>query len=124
MCFRYYSFHNRQQFLQKALPIQRYGYRSRYSWGFIWNLDFQSPWYVWNDGTNWNQVWADNELSISKKFDLAIENNLGGVGMWALNYDGDRPELWELINTKFGITAGVDEVGNNLAKIFTNPAKM
>jgi len=91
--------------------------------GFIWNSDFQSPWYVWNDGTNWNQVWADNELSISKKFDLAIENNLGGVGMWALNYDGDRPELWELINTKFGITAGVDEVGNNLVKIFPNPAK-
>ncbi|WP_157607882.1 hypothetical protein [Seonamhaeicola sp. S2-3] len=55
---------------------------------------------------------------------MAIENNSGGVGMWGLNYDGDRPELWELINTKFGITAGVDEVGNNLAKIFTNPAKM
>lgn len=92
--------------------------------GFIWNSDFQSSWYVWNDGTNWNQVWADNETSMSKKFDLAIENNLGGVGMWALNYDGDRPELWELINTKFGITAGLDEVvDNNLIQIFPNPAK-
>ncbi|MEP3837694.1 MAG: glycosyl hydrolase family 18 protein [Algibacter sp.] len=92
--------------------------------GFIWNSDFQSPWYVWYDGANWNQVWADNEASISKKFDLAITNNLGGVGMWALNYDGGRPELWDLINTKFGATASLDEVGvNNMVKVFPNPAK-
>lgn len=91
--------------------------------GFNWNSDFQTSWYVWNDGTNWNQVWADNELGISKKFDLAIENNLGGVGMWALNYDGGRPELWELINTKFGETAGLNEVAENLIEVYPNPVK-
>ncbi|MFC4722638.1 glycosyl hydrolase family 18 protein [Geojedonia litorea] len=92
--------------------------------GFIWNADFESPWYTWHDGTNWNQVWADNETSTSKKFDLAIANNLGGVGMWALNYDGTRPELWNLINTKFGATASVDDpnLKDNI-KVFPNPAK-
>ncbi len=89
--------------------------------GFIWNTDFESPWYRWNDGTDWNQVWADNELSISKKFDLAISNNLGGVGMWALNYDGNRPELWELINTKFAATASVDNVLLQAITIYPNP---
>ncbi|WP_418603294.1 glycosyl hydrolase family 18 protein [Hwangdonia sp.] len=89
--------------------------------GFIWNSDFQSPWYRWNDGTDWNQVWADNELSISKKFDLAITNNLGGVGMWALNYDGGRPELWDLINTKFGATASLSDVYSGEIKIYPNP---
>lgn len=89
--------------------------------GFIWNSDFEYPWYRWTDGTNWNQVWIDNELSISKKFDLAIANNLGGVGMWALNYDGGRPELWELINTKFGATASVGDATLNQIKIHPNP---
>ncbi|TVZ58633.1 putative secreted protein (Por secretion system target) [Flavobacteriaceae bacterium MAR_2010_105] len=92
--------------------------------GFIWNSDFESPWYTWHDGANWNQVWADNELSTSKKFDLAIANNLGGVGMWALNYDGTRPELWDLINTKFGATASVDDsnIKDNI-RAYPNPAK-
>ena len=90
--------------------------------GFIWNSDFQYPWYTWNDGTSWHQVWTDNELSISKKFDLAIADNLGGVGMWALNYDGNRPELWELINTKFGATAALSDVNiKKSIKVYPNP---
>ncbi len=90
--------------------------------GFIWNSDFEYPWYTWNDGTSWHQVWTDNELSISKKFDLAIADNLGGVGMWALNYDGNRPELWDLINTKFGATASLsdDYIKDNI-KVYPNP---
>ncbi|WP_299391721.1 glycosyl hydrolase family 18 protein [uncultured Gelidibacter sp.] len=89
--------------------------------GFIWNSDFEYPWYKWNDGTNWNQVWTDNELSISKKFDLAIANELGGVGMWALNYDGGRPELWELIQSKFGATASVKDSDLGTIRIHPNP---
>ncbi len=90
--------------------------------GFIWNSDFQSPWYTWYDGANWHQVWADNELSISKKFDLAIADNLGGVGMWALNYDGNRPELWDLINTKFGATAALSNINiKDNIKVYPNP---
>jgi len=90
--------------------------------GFIWNSDFQYPWYRWNDGTNWHQVWADNTLSISKKFDLAIADNLGGVGMWALNYDGNRPELWDLINTKFGVTAAIGDINiKENIKVYPNP---
>ncbi|MBE9490938.1 MAG: T9SS type A sorting domain-containing protein [Bacteroidetes bacterium] len=89
---------------------------------WIWNDDFESPWYTWDDGVNWNQVWADNELSVEKKFDLAITKNLGGIGMWALNYDGVRPELWDLINTKFGITASVEDsfIKDNI-RVYPNP---
>ncbi len=87
----------------------------------FWNADFQSPWYRWNDGSDWNQVWADNVLSIEKKYDLAISNNLGGVGIWALNYDGTRPELWDLIDTKFNSTASVDDFLTENLKIYPNP---
>ncbi len=69
--------------------------------GFIWDQNSQTPWFKWMSG-GWNQIWADNEESISKKYDLALTENLGGIGIWALNYDGNRSELWDLINTKFG----------------------
>ena len=68
--------------------------------GYIWDNASQTPWYRWNSG-GWNQVWSDNETSLGKKYDLALTENLGGIGIWALNYDGNRSELWSMINTKF-----------------------
>ena len=91
--------------------------------GWLWNTDFEYPWYRWYDGTNWNQVWSDNTQSVEAKFDLALAKNLGGVGMWALNYDGNRTEFWDLIETKFGATASVDDsfIKKNI-KIYPNPS--
>ncbi len=91
--------------------------------GYLWDNNSQTPWYNWNDGADWNQVWADNDQSIGNKFDLAINNNLGGIGIWALNYDGDRHELWDLINSKFGATASIDDdfIKNNI-KVYPNPS--
>jgi hypothetical protein len=42
------------------------------------------------------------------KYDLAIEENLKGIGMWALGYDGSRSELWDLIAEKFTIPVSVE----------------
>ncbi len=68
--------------------------------GFIWDNVSQTPWYKWQSG-DWNQVWNDNEKSLGKKYDYALSQNIGGIGIWALNYDGSRTELWNLIHTKF-----------------------
>lgn len=68
--------------------------------GFIWDKNSQTPWYRWQSG-GWNQVWIDNAKSLGLKYDYALTENLGGVGIWALNYDGSRTELWNLINSKF-----------------------
>jgi len=89
--------------------------------GFIWDNDSQTPWYKWESG-GWNQIWADNEESIGKKYDLALTENLGGIGIWALNYDGNRSELWDLINTKFNSQLSVDDnfINNNIC-LFPNP---
>ncbi len=70
-------------------------------YGRLWSSTYQTPWYRWNDG-EWNQVWYDDYASLGLKYDLAASKNLKGVGMWALGYDGERQELWNLINYKFG----------------------
>lgn len=66
-------------------------------YGRLWDTFSQTPWYRWNDGTNWHQVWYDDAESLGLKYQLAEDNNLQGVGMWAMNYDGARPELWDAL---------------------------
>ena len=55
--------------------------------------------FVWQN-PNWNQTWYDDSLSISKKYDLALSKNLGGIGIWALGYDEGYDELWNLLKNK------------------------
>lgn len=71
-------------------------------YGLLWDETSQTPWYRWQDGDNWHQVWFDNAESLGLKYKLARDHGLQGVGMWALGYDGDRPELWEELNRWFG----------------------
>jgi len=91
--------------------------------GNIWNADSQTPWYTWQSGV-WNQVWADNEQSLSLKYNLALNKNLGGIGIWALNYDGNRSELWDLIDSKFNSALAVDDSFiKKQIKLYPNPTK-
>jgi len=69
--------------------------------GLLWDTYSQTPWYTWHDGTNWHQVWFDNDVSLGMKFQLAQDYNYRGVGMWALNYDGTRGELWDELARRF-----------------------
>ncbi|WP_062059940.1 glycoside hydrolase family 18 protein [Aquimarina longa] len=48
------------------------------------------------------QLWFDDSLSLSYKYDWIKEKKLSGVGIWALGYDHGTTELWELIANKFG----------------------
>lgn len=71
--------------------------------GLLWDLTTQTPWYRKNlGGGEWEQTWFDNDSSLGLKYDLAISKNMKGIGMWALGYDGERQELWNLIDRKFG----------------------
>jgi spore germination protein YaaH len=70
--------------------------------GLLWDEVSQTPWYRWQDGGDWHQVWFDNAESLGLKYELARDNGLQGVGMWALGYDGDRDELWDELERWFG----------------------
>ena len=65
-----------------------------------WHDGIKTPWYVWNSG-GWHQVYYDDEESLRVKYWLARAQDLGGVGMWALNYDAPHAELWDLLETMF-----------------------
>ena len=48
----------------------------------------------------WRQVWYDDPDSFGAKIDLAVEQGLGGVGMWALGHEDGREELWWALRNK------------------------
>ncbi|MEA2608909.1 MAG: hypothetical protein QOJ75_1152 [Chloroflexota bacterium] len=47
------------------------------------------------------QLYFDDAQSLAAKYDLVNSYNLRGVGIWALGYDGTRPELYQVLKDKF-----------------------
>ena len=92
------------------------------TYGTLWDGESQTPWYRWDDGSNWNQVWFDNDSSLGLKYELALIKNLKGVGMWALGYDGSRQELWNALDKYFG--SGLDPVPDEPLSLQVQPAGM
>ncbi len=78
-------------------------------YGLKWSNTYKNSWISYKSGSVYNQIWFDNDSSLSLKYDLAISKKLKGVGMWALGYDGSRNELWDLLAKKFVIPVGVKE---------------
>ncbi|MFQ6677078.1 MAG: glycosyl hydrolase family 18 protein [Fidelibacterota bacterium] len=81
------------------------------SFGKLWHSESQTPWYKYQN-PDWFQGWYDDSLSLSLKYDFALNHNLKGVGIWAMGYDGSDPELWDLLFVKFGASSPPATPGN------------
>ena len=51
--------------------------------------------------TSWRELYYDDATSLKAKYDLVNGYGLRGAGIWALGYDGARPELYQAIADKF-----------------------
>jgi spore germination protein YaaH/flagellar hook assembly protein FlgD len=49
----------------------------------------------------WRQLYYDDAKALGLKYDLINRYNLRGAGIWALGYDGTRPELYQTLKAKF-----------------------
>ncbi len=78
--------------------------------GRRWDDDEQVPWTAYRRTVcdtcteTWRQLYYDDVESLRRKYALADTNGLAGVGIWALGYDGTRPELAALLREVFGAT--------------------
>ena len=48
------------------------------------------------------EMYWDDVTALGNKYNLVINDGLRGAGIFALNYGGGAPELWNLILSKFG----------------------
>jgi spore germination protein YaaH len=67
--------------------------------GRYWDSDSSSPWISWQQGGQWHQTWCEDEVSISMKAQMALDEGLGGFGFWALEYDENDSLLWDAITS-------------------------
>ncbi|MBP9083870.1 MAG: T9SS type A sorting domain-containing protein [Bacteroidia bacterium] len=67
----------------------------------FYDATYRVPWYRYQDGSQWRQVWYEDDISLKEKYDLINSQMLAGPGIWALGYDGTNTELWEALKNKF-----------------------
>ncbi len=90
--------------------------RDNYSdYAEIWDNHSSNPCYVYEDASSWHQCWFDNGESLGKKYDMVKAQNIGGIGIWALGYDGNYTELYDIISEKFS-----DEGNNQCSGTFSD----
>lgn len=75
--------------------------------GKLWEDQSKSTYYYKSSGGTLSQVWYDDGRSFEEKVAYIDQMDLGGVGIWALGYEGDYPDLWDAIDTVLA-TVGPD----------------
>ena len=53
------------------------------------------------DDLSIKEIHFDDVFTLSKKYDFTLNNNLKGIGLWALGYDNGEKDLWGLIERYF-----------------------
>lgn len=91
----------------------------------LWEDTSKTVWYRnYVGGDGWYQCWFDDSLSLRLKYAVVIDSNLGGAGIWALGYDGTKPELWGALRDAFYYTGIRETPGNRAAlTVYPNPAR-
>jgi spore germination protein YaaH len=69
--------------------------------GYFFDQLTKVPWVRYTSSSAWRQLWYDDTLSLSMKYDLVNAKNLGGIGIWALSYEGGSAEIWRSIKNDF-----------------------
>jgi spore germination protein YaaH len=91
----------------------------------FFDATYNVPWYRYTVGTTWRQTWYDDSLSLVKKYQLVNQRNLGGIGFWALSYQGSGTEIWTGVSSSFPLVhaAEVAQLPSDFAigQNFPNP---
>lgn len=98
--------------------------------GKLWDAESKTPWYRYQSGGTWNQTWYDDSLSLSLKYQLALEEDLQGIGMWALGYDANKRELWGALRDLLGsstpppavVDLRVENIGGGTIRVKATPS--
>lgn len=63
----------------------------------LWHKDSETPYFNYTDDEfgMLRQVWYDDAKSLKLKADLAKQNDLLGVGVWALGFEGGYSDIWK-----------------------------
>ena len=66
-----------------------------------WDDQALSPWLYFSNGNYYQQIYYDDLRSLGLKYDIVNQIDMAGIGIWALGYEGQETEIWDLIEEKF-----------------------
>ncbi len=72
------------------------------TYGYNWDANSQTPYVLYG---SYRQLWYDDTNSLGLKYDFVNDKGIAGIGIWALGYDDDLPDLWNLIGEKLASTS-------------------
>lgn len=67
-----------------------------------WDDNGKVGWRAYREDGIWRMIFVEDEKSLSIKYKFAKDNNLAGVGVWALGFDNGTTEMWQLLSREFG----------------------
>lgn len=71
--------------------------------------DGVSTWNTWYD-TDWScyrEQYFDDTISLEAKYNVVLQDNLRGVGLFTLDYGGGASDLWSALDTYFSCTVNI-----------------
>jgi len=83
----------------RAVYLKNATYSSKI-YGRIWDSSSNTPWFRYQKNGMWYQTWYDDDESLGLKIDYGYSENLGGIGFWALGYEGNNATIWNTIKKK------------------------
>ena len=87
--------------------------------GAVWDAPSETPWLRYHD-PSWFQIWYENAESHAAKYARVLQEDLAGVGIWALGYDGGLRSPWLALRTAFAphveIAASQTDTGGPAAR--------
>ena len=58
------------------------------------------------------QVWYPDHDSVRARIEYAVDREIGGVGFWALDYEGRDPGFWDMVDEAASWPVPVDDRGD------------
>ena len=83
-----------------------------------------TPWYRYQN-PDWHQCWYDDEVSLGFKETYINDQDLAGMGIWALRYDEGHIALWNELEEQFGTVPNrlrVENQGDGSLRVSWGPA--
>jgi len=59
-----------------------------------------APYYAYEEN-GWHQCFVNDPKSLERRYKLVNYRGLAGIGIWALGYDDDHSDLWDVIAANF-----------------------
>ncbi|HEX3264144.1 MAG TPA: glycosyl hydrolase family 18 protein [Candidatus Limnocylindrales bacterium] len=93
-----------------AVPLYAQALEFALSYGRHWDSLEQGPWTSYRKQTctstygcvsSWRQLYYDDATSLKRRYDLVNREQLRGVGIWALGFEGTHAELRNALADKF-----------------------